>query len=121
MKFSGVFSQLPAHFQQLPAYPAHLTSSPEETNQWIDQVVQRVSPWAKPMYKCFGGKRVIWGSDWPVCNVIGGKEAWSSFERVTKGLLSEAGIGDDDQEGFWWENARRIYNIKTDERESSRN
>ena len=55
-----------------------------------------------------------------MCNVMGGMEAFGLWERVTERLLSDAGISDSDQEGFWGENARRIYKIKVDERESSR-
>lgn len=62
----------------------------------------------------------MWGSDWPVCNMVGGKEAFGLWERVTERLLNEAGVSECDQEGFWWENAKRIYKIKADDRESSR-
>ena len=118
IKFSGGFSQLPEHFQRLPAYPA--PASEEDIERWIDEVAHRLSPWTSRIYNCFGSKRVIWGSDWPVCNVVGGRNAFELWERVTERLLSDAGISECDQEGFWWENARRIYKTKTDEREPSR-
>lgn len=120
IKFSGAFSQLAESFQRLPAYPAYVSSSDEDTERWIDEVAYCLSPWTSRIYKCFGGKRVIWGSDWPVCNMVGGKEAFALWERVTERLLSDADVGECDREGFWWENAKRIYKIKFDERESSR-
>ena len=121
IKFSGAFSQLPEYFQRLPAYPAYVPQTSDEDNErWIDEVAHRLSPWTSRIYKCFGSKRVIWGSDWPVCNMVGGKDAFGLWERVTERLLSEAGISECDQEGFWCENARRIYKIRTDEREPSR-
>jgi L-rhamnono-1,4-lactonase len=120
IKFSGGFSQLPEYFQRLPAYPAYVSPVSEEDHErWIDAVVSRMSPWTSRIYKCFGSKRVIWGSDWPVCNVTGGRKAFGLWEKVTERLLSEAGINECDQEGFWCENALRIYKINADERESS--
>jgi hypothetical protein len=50
----------------------------------------------------------MWGSDWPVCNMVGGKEAFGLWERVTERLLNEAGVSECDQEGFWWR-TRREY------------
>lgn len=121
IKFSGGFSQLPEYFQRLPAYPAYASPASEEDDErWIDEVAHRLSPWTSRIYKCFGSKRVVWGSDWPVCNVVGGKNAFDLWERVTERLLNDAGISECDQEGFWSGNSRRLYKIKTEERESSR-
>lgn len=40
-----------------------------------------VRPWVEHCLECFGWDRVIWGSDWPVCNINAGLAEWVAISR----------------------------------------
>ena len=52
----------------------------------------------------FGWQRVIWGSDWPVCNLAGGLAEWVAASRA---LVADC--SPDEQNALFHENAKRIY------------
>ena len=58
------------------------------------------------VFNAFGAKRVMYGSDWPVCNVAGGytgvlKVTESYFDRLTQ----------NEQELFWARNTTEFYRL----------
>lgn len=57
--------------------------------------------------ECFGWDRVMWGSDWPVCNLISTLGGWTD-------LLDEilAGCTKDQLAALYQRNARRYYRLK---------
>ncbi len=55
---------------------------------------------------CFGPKRVLWGSDWPVVTLAASYEAWSG---ATDTLL--AGLSPADREAIRGGNARQFYGL----------
>ena len=63
----------------LMAYCAPGTSSLEKIEPYVDHVL-----------KCFGPKRMVWGSDWPVVNLGKGLPEWISVTRkiLNKPLIS---------------------------------
>lgn len=56
---------------------------------------------------CFGWDRVVWGSDWPVCNLTRDLRTWTQ-------LLDEilSGSSDDELARLYHRNAREIYSLK---------
>lgn len=65
----------------------------DEIQPYIHEVVER-----------FGWDRVMFGSDWPVCNLAGGLERW--MEAVQWCL---AGVSTAEADTFWRGTAQRIY------------
>jgi predicted TIM-barrel fold metal-dependent hydrolase len=65
------------------------------TRPYIDHVLQ-----------AFGPGRVVWGSDWPVCNLGAGLPGWLA---ITQGVF--AGLSADEQADIGWRNACRIYGV----------
>ncbi len=55
---------------------------------------------------CFGWDRLLFGSDWPVCNLASGYEGWL---KALDWLLS--GVSAADREKCFGGNARRIYRL----------
>jgi L-fuconolactonase len=53
---------------------------------------------------CFGPRRLIWGSDWPVVNLAGGYESWLA---AAEALL--AGLSPDEKADAFGRNAARVY------------
>ncbi|OCL14946.1 hypothetical protein AOQ84DRAFT_351281 [Glonium stellatum] len=88
VKLSGCFSQLPPEFQRIPSYPVAADSDP--SNKWAEDVAQLIAPLSNEVFAIMGSKRIVWGSDWPVCNVMGGWRVWRAWVSVTKKLLDKA-------------------------------
>jgi len=53
---------------------------------------------------CFGPRRMLWGSDWPVVNLAGGYAKWFA---ATETLLTD--LSPDEKEDIFGGNAARIY------------
>lgn len=99
MKLSGGFSELPP-----------LSSAEPD----ISSLVERLSPWTDVIFDTFGPDRVLFGSDWPVCNVSGGgnEVSWRRWKAVVEGVLERRGLPDDQKNGVWGQVAAAAYGIK---------
>ncbi|KAK4503628.1 hypothetical protein PRZ48_004543 [Zasmidium cellare] len=95
MKLSGAFSEL----------PEGLTTT--------DSIAAKMKPWIQHVLKAFGPKRVMFGSDWPVCNLRGpkGEESWVAWTDVIKTVLDdeEYGLTQEEKDRIWKGTAREAY------------
>ena len=99
MKLSGAFSELPS-----------LSPTPEPD---ISSLVDRVQPWTDAVFDAFGPGRVMFGSDWPVCNVGGGgSDAWRRWKRVVEGVLERRGLSEEQKRDVWGLVAMRAYGVE---------
>ena len=64
------------------------------------------TPYLDVIFECFGTKRVMVGSDWPVCTLAGN---YSQVMRIPADYLGE--LSTDEQAAVWGENAQRFYGI----------
>jgi L-fuconolactonase len=67
----------------------------EDLRPYIDHVIER-----------FGWDRVLFGSDWPVCNQAGGLKPW-----IDAALWATRDAGEGNRQKLFSENGRRIYRI----------
>ena len=65
-----------------------------------------VQPYAAHLLKCFGVRRLVWGSDWPVLELACSYAYWW---RCSQHLL--AGLTREDREAVFGGNARRLYSL----------
>ncbi len=79
---------------------------PERWNSIAD-IAADLRPYVEHVIDCFGWDRVLWGSDWPVCNLTRGLGDWM---QVTEILLE--GCSDDEVDRLASRNASRIYRIE---------
>ncbi|GIJ91513.1 hypothetical protein Asppvi_010480 [Aspergillus pseudoviridinutans] len=100
MKLSGGFSELPP-----------LASTPDPD---IASLVDRLQPWTDVILEVFGPERVMFGSDWPVCNIDGGGNtvSWSRWKSVVENILERRGLTEEQKKGVWGEVAAKAYGIK---------
>jgi predicted TIM-barrel fold metal-dependent hydrolase len=63
-------------------------------------------PYVEHVVACFGWERIVWGSDWPVCNLTASLGRWV-------GLLDEILTGEPaaNRTRLFHDNARRIYRV----------
>ncbi len=63
-------------------------------------------PYLDSVFEAFGPGRLMFGSDWPVCNVAGGYEKAAGIVTNYTASLSE-----NEQQLFWGKNAIEFYNL----------
>lgn len=99
MKLSGGFSELPPQ-------------SWGDRN-WCDKILRILTPWTDVIFDAFGPSRIMFGSDWPVCNVGGpGAElAWRYWHDIVEEILSARSLSDGERIMVWSQTARSAYNI----------
>jgi len=84
----------------------------------IEETVKQVLPWAEVVWKLFPG-RMMWASDWPVCNVgwgeISGKEnmgkAWRTWRDASQKLLDQLGLTQEEKQKVWGDVAAEAYKL----------
>ena len=75
--------------------------SPEEAT------LDTLRPWMETTVETFGADRVIFGTDWPVCNLTQGLPTWLTIAREFFSSYSS-----DEQHAIYHRNAESIYNIR---------
>jgi L-fuconolactonase len=73
---------------------------------WYGWVLSDFEPYLDVVFEAFSAKRVMFGSDWPVCNVAGGYQQMLS---VVKNYTSK--LSADEQTRFWGLNAIEFYKL----------
>lgn len=86
----------------------------DATPSSASQIVQSVKPVVSKIFDAFDN-RVMFGSDWPVCNVggpAGEKGNWGLWVESVELLLEGAKIGAEDSESIWWRAGSRAYDVQ---------
>ncbi|MEL6206915.1 MAG: amidohydrolase family protein, partial [Pseudomonadota bacterium] len=74
-----------------------------ESDGWS---VDKLAPYAAHVLDVFGPTRVMWGSDWPVCQLEASYGEWrAAAERLT------AGLGADGRAAIFGRTAKAFYRI----------
>lgn len=92
-------SQLPnliaVKISGLVAYTGTTRWTPDQLRPYVDHAVQ-----------CFGHRRILFGSDWPVCTLASTLSRW-----VTSAIEMTQDWSADDRDAFFAGNARRVYRL----------
>ena len=73
---------------------------------WQSWVLTDFEPYLDIIFEAFGTKRLMFGSDWPVCNVAGGYQQMLSVVKNYTSKLSAI-----EQADFWGLNAIDFYQL----------
>jgi L-fuconolactonase len=73
---------------------------------WSKWKVDQLRPYVQLVVSAFGFDRLMFGSDWPVCNLAGSFRAVVNSTRETLGPLSKS-----DAQKFWGGNASWFYRL----------
>lgn len=108
MKLSGCFSEL---FD-----PTSSASSPHATPSSAPDCAKLILPWLRVIFQEFGAERILFGSDWPVCNMsfpgaAKGNHAWFAWKRTVEEVLGEVGCSERERERVWWVTAEEVYGL----------
>ena len=69
--------------------------------------IQTLKPYIEHCIECFGWDRVVWGTDWPVCNINSSISEWTA--------ISKAAVAHEEpsnQEKLFRTNALRLYGLQ---------
>lgn len=104
-KFKGTYMKLSGFFSELP---------PQETQPAdIDDLIIHTKPWLDVVFAAFGPSRILFGSDWPVCNVGGpGPElSWQHWHDFVHAMLESRNLTQEEKSAVWSTTAIEAYNI----------
>ena len=96
MKLSGAFSELPPGLS------------------FTETIVDSIAKWVRHVFAVFGAQRVMFGSDWPVCNVSGpkGEASWPVWKDVVHLLMTgNMALNDREQRSVWYRTAAEAYRL----------
>lgn len=71
-----------------------------------DASLDRLRPWLETTVGVFGCDRIVWGSDWPVCNLMNNLPGWL---QITREFVSR--FTDDEQHAILHGNAESTYGV----------
>ncbi|RMZ76018.1 hypothetical protein DV738_g5142, partial [Chaetothyriales sp. CBS 135597] len=99
MKLSGLFSELPPQDEANP--------------RDVSSLVAQIAPWVSVVLAAFTPSRIMFGSDWPVCNVGGPgiAKSWSHWHSVVATTLDTLGLTAEEKALIWSGTATKAYNI----------
>lgn len=69
--------------------------------------LETLRPWIHEVLEVFGPARMVWGSDWPVCNLGAGLPGWLA---ITEAVLAE--LSPDERDAIGWRNAEAVYGVR---------
>ncbi|RMZ84788.1 hypothetical protein DV737_g950, partial [Chaetothyriales sp. CBS 132003] len=100
MKLSGLFSELPP---QDVANPGDASS-----------ILAQIAPWVSVIFAAFTPSRIMFGSDWPVCNVGGPgiAKSWSQWHSFVTTILDTLSLTPEEKTLVWSGTAMKAYNIR---------
>ncbi|MCQ6959804.1 amidohydrolase family protein [Mucilaginibacter aquariorum] len=73
---------------------------------WANWKTEDFVPYLDIVFNVFGASRIMYGSDWPVCNVAGG---YKGVLKVIENYVSQ--LSQTEQELFWAKNAVDFYKL----------
>ncbi|KAF7510052.1 hypothetical protein GJ744_007156 [Endocarpon pusillum] len=106
-RFDGTFMKLSGAFSELPS------SQDWQDPGSLERILGILRFWIDVIFDAFGPSRIMFGSDWPVCNVQGpGTElSWQYWHGVVEAILSARNLSDDEKTMIWSGTAQVAYNI----------
>lgn len=75
---------------------------------WKHWTAQDLKPYLDVVFENFTTSRIVFGSDWPVCNLAAD---YNQIVQTLESFLHEFSIVE--QEKIWFENANSFYNLKS--------
>ena len=99
MKLSGAFSEL--------------MDQPNDAPMTSDDIVKRMQPWLDHVFVEFGPWRIMFGSDWPVCNVRGpgDSKSWSLWVETVDQIMQSRGLSEVEKSRIWHGTASEAYRL----------
>ena len=111
MKISGGFSEI----VPLPKHDDQSQDNREKREEMFKRLVPHIGGFISTAWDAFGADRVLWASDWPVCNIGGGgnEPAWKYWLSLVEQWANGKELSDGEKKALWSETASKVYKIPT--------
>ncbi len=96
--WANALAVIAAHPQVTCKVSGLVTEAPAEAG------LATLRPYIATLIECFGSRRLIWGSDWPVVDFAGGYDRWHDLALAAFSDLDAAA-----RAGIFGGNAERVY------------
>ncbi|KAL1296599.1 hypothetical protein AAFC00_000092 [Neodothiora populina] len=114
MKLSGAFSELGDSISSASQTTTSTTDDDDSTpTTTATQIATSTSPWLDHVFDHFTTQRVMFGSDWPVCNIRGpaGEKSWPVWRDVVSAAMESRGFSEDEKAQVWRGAVARAYSL----------
>jgi len=103
--FPNVFIKLSGAFSEMSLDRVATTSS--------EELSARLKAWTDSVFDSFPADRIMFGSDWPVCNVRGPavEQSWSVWKDIVTSILAERKLDDRQKQCIWLNTAKEAYGL----------
>ncbi|GAB7353171.1 hypothetical protein MBLNU459_g3701t1 [Dothideomycetes sp. NU459] len=104
--FSNVYIKLSGAFSELSSDRVQTISA--------DEIADKMKPWLDHLFSCFAPERIMFGSDWPVCNIRGPalEDSWPVWRQVVQIALQQRQFTEKEQERIWSGTAVEAYRLE---------
>jgi len=111
--FPKTYIKLSGAFSEIPPLSTHNVNEPWILTDELIEAKSHVSCWVLSVFQIFGPERVMFGSDWPVCNIGGGggKVAWRNWRGLVDSYLQDLLLSEREKQAVWSGNAAKAYRI----------
>jgi len=106
----GQLAQDPAVYMK---FSGSLNEFGEKAPESVDEIVEGMRYYAHKTFELFGPRRIMFGSDWPVCNLGGptSESSWGLWKEVVERWMKELKLSAEDRRRVWYETAAEAYGI----------
>ncbi len=77
-----------------------------------EDIFDAISPWLSVALAAFGASRIMFASDWPVCTVGVGEDAWHKWKKIVDRMCWMASFEDEEKRLIFGGTAVEAYGIK---------
>ena len=104
--FDNVYMKLSGGFSELSKFRV-FASDPKD-------LVGMMRPWLECVFESFGPGQIMFGSDWPVCNVRGPavEKSWTVWTDTVKCAMDDFDLSEAQKVRVWKETAIEAYRLR---------
>lgn len=104
--YEGAYMKLSGFFSELPPQTEHDLAD-------VSVLVEYLQPWVEVVFRSFTPARIMYGSDWPVCNAGGPsiQHSWRHWTNIVSAMLDRQGLTDEEKLMVWSGTAAKAYTI----------
>lgn len=81
-----------------------------------EELYELIEPWLSVVLSAFGAKRIMFGSDWPVCQASpSGEKAWGVWKGIVQAFCEHNKLSNEEQDRVWFRSAVEAYGLRIED------
>lgn len=108
-------SRIEKTYMKLSGCLSQMGGALKETKRTPEELQALIAPWLTVVLEAFKPRRIMWGSDWPVCEASPrGKKAWGTWRDSCAAFIDHNKLSQEDKNRIWFGTAVEAYGLKLD-------